>query len=283
MRASKWIALLAVALWISAVLAHAVAVSMPSLWLTSSQGYRILLQALNAAPGRCRIILVGSSPVVVGLSAATLQNATGCVTVNAGQNSVGHELNLYLDLVLARARPGDWVVLGDRQWTKPLDRHHACEQDWPSECLNRLLRVAPYLNDDLGRFLGTGFLRTPQGDLIEYPRIAPQRGIDQTIELNDIAYRLERIERQVQAIRAAGARPLLVAVPIFVPESARPRFERQLAMLSAEVQKAFGPEIWLAPGNYAEPALFSGDGAHLSEAGRRRWTAEVLRALPLRP
>lgn len=279
MRASKWIALLAVALWASAVLVHAVHFAVPSLWLSQSKGYRIL-QALDAAPGRCRIILVGSSPVVFGLSANILQKATGCATVNVGQIAVGHALNLYLESVLSRVRPGDWVVLADRQWEQRLDRRETCEYGWSLVCITKFLRMTPHLSEDLGRFDGFGFHRTRQGDLVEYPGMAPRLGTDQKVDVDETTCRLRRVEHQVQAIRAAGARPLLAPVPFLVPEYARPQVERQLAMLSAQVRKSVGAEIWLTPSVYSEAGLFTGDGEHLSEAGRRRWTAEVLQAIP---
>ena len=274
MRAFRHVTWLAALLWLAAVLAHFLFVSSPAAWFEASQVASVL-QTMDRTPGRCRIILVGSSPVIFGLSADTLEQGTGCETVNAGQVAIGHVLNPYLALVLKQARPGDAVVLSDRQWTQVPVHPQACEDGHLIPCLLTSFRFVPNLNEDVVRLGGFGLRRNAQGDLLEFPPLGRQPSVVSDTDINDLPYRVQRIVKQVNAIKAAGARPLLVPAPMLVSQAAMPVLDARLQALSKQVLQAVGPGIWLAPQLDTEMRFTSLDGQHASDAGRQRWTEQV--------
>ncbi len=269
---------LGLALWLAAVLLHALLLAYPTVWSAAMRSGSLLPTA-PAAPAHCRIVLVGSSPVIFGLSAADLQAATGCTAVNLGALAVGHVLNDYLAEVLAAVRPGDTVVLSDRLWTQPGAAAQPCETGPAWRCLLQWARLVPTLNEDMLRLRGYGLQRSPQGDLLSFVplALAPLPPLAGPLDQRD--YRLDRIAAQLQLIRARGARPLLAPVPVLALPAARSVVEQDLAQLSAQLRQRIGPGVWLTPIVNTDSAASTLDGEHATPAGRQQWTAQVAAAL----
>ena len=275
---TRQLILLSVGLWLLAVFANTLVLAYPS-QMSLSIGQRAVVASLAAPVPGCRILLVGSSPVVFGLRAADLQAATGCRAVNLGALAVAHVLNDHLGNMLAHARAGDTVVLSDRLWTQPSAELPSCEGGSTPRCLMSWFRLAPNLNETLLKLRGATVRRDAFGDLSLFPDLPSDPSRPQDSALDNLAFRLQRIEGQVRAIRASGARPLLAPVPVLVRPESRQMVERDLASLSALVAARVGPGVWLTPIVNTDAAATTLDGQHASPAGRRQWTAQIAAAL----
>jgi hypothetical protein len=264
----------AVALWLVAMLLHAVVASSLSLRLSASETDQ-RLQALDRTAGRCRIFLVGSSVVLMGLSATELEAATGCATVNAALLNISGQINEYLERILIHARPGDFVVLSDRSWTDmPLDIKKYTERpQWMS--FLRSVSLAPHAMADLRVVSNSDMRRGTRGDNIEFTAVLGAPVLLYAAPLNDVPSRLQRISKQVQIIRASGARPILAATPVLVADSAKQDLESQFALLNQRVLATVGGDVWIGPMVETNHVYFAMEGQHSSEAGRRRWTQQI--------
>ena len=265
---------LAMALWLAAVLLHAVvASSLPLRLAASATDQR--LQALDKTAGRCRIFLVGSSVVLMGLSATELEAATGCAAVNAALLNISGQINEYLERILVHARPGDFVVLSDRSWTDmPLDKKKYAERPrWVSYLTS--VSLAPHAMADLRIVSNSDLRRSTRGDNLEFTALPGTPMLRFAAALDELPFRLVRISHQVQIIRASGARPILAATPILVAGSAKQVLEAQFALLNERVLATVGDDVWIGPIVETNLVYFAMEGQHSSEAGRRRWTKQI--------
>jgi hypothetical protein len=278
MRASKRLMLLAIALWLGAVACHDLLFSSIRLRMALSP-FGDAMAWLTRVASPCRLIIVGSSPAVFGLSAASLAKETGCRAVNLGLLNLHSLTSPYLVETLKHVRKGDIVVLVDRRWIDvPLDSDHC--RDGPSVlCFGASLRVVPHLAEDL-RVLGLlDDLRGPDGDLRKYPPLTGAIKPTPVRPLDEVPQRLQSLRRQAELIRAAGAWPVLAAAPMLVAEPSRSDQARALAAFDAEVRATLGEAVWVPALLETDPRLFSLEGQHSSAAGRDKWTAAVASAL----
>lgn len=274
MRASSRIMWLAVAGWLLAVLAHAIFLMNPSLRLTGAMRSQ-WLQRAGASAAPCRVFLIGSSPVVFGLSAAALQSKTGCAAFNVGLTAIGDVLNPYLASVLENLREGDLVVLSDRRWTQTGAAGSTCSEMALWRCMVGSMNAIPYLADDVRIWRGKNRRRSHCGDLDEFPMLANEAHVVSATTLTLMEQRVEMAAVQVAMIRARGGRPVLAAAPLYVTEGARLALEPQFRKLDAMMEAVLGPNVWLGPALQTEARLFSLDGQHASAAGRMMWTGLV--------
>ena len=265
-------------LWGLSIIVNTVVLAYPSFQDVPS-AQRDALANWSASQAKCRILLVGSSPVVFGQSAHEVQAATGCDTANLAALSVAHVLNVYLDNLLDHVRPGDIVVLSDRLWTQPQADTPPCEAGLSWRCLTPWFRLVPNLNEALVRLRGTAVRRDVKGDLLEFPALPPDpmRPLDRP--LDKMPFRLERIEAQVQAIRDRGARPVLAPTPLLARRQSLADVQRDLAAMETLVKARVGEGVWIAPLISTDLQAATIDGQHASAAGRRQWTALVATAL----
>lgn len=277
-RWAKRLAGLSVCLWLLGTATNTALLAYPAHWQVQ-EGRRVATQSLGPSYGRCRILLVGSSPVVFGLSAKDLQAATGCRAVNLAALSVAHVLNDHLENVLDLARPGDVVVLSDRLWTQLNAEPPPCEGSVKLRCLRQWFRLVPNLNEAIARLRGHSVRRDANGDLLDFPDLPPDPSRPLDGPVDNLAFRLDRISSQVQIIRSRGALPLLAPTPALVRPEARSLVERDLSRLATLVDARVGPGVWLTPVVNTDARSTTLDGQHASAAGRRQWTAQVAAAL----
>lgn len=266
------------ALWLGAVVAHGVIASSPWLRYAASPA-RQWLQAASVREAPCRVFLVGSSPVVFGLSAGTLSRSTGCSVVNASHTNIGTQVDQYLALTLKHVRPGDYVVLTDRRWTDLPLKPNTCADAPGWRCFLSSVRPVPYAMGDYKALTGSAYPRDERGDLIRFPPPASRFAALPAAPLNDVEYRLQRMSRQVAMIRQRGAHALLAAAPLLVEQAAQPAVQHEFLRFDQLVRSRIGPATWVPPLVETEVGLFVLDGQHASQRGRIAWTAQVEAAL----
>lgn len=267
----------AVLIWLAAVVTHAILVAYPATWYRFGIPAR-MHHVLSSAPG-CRVLLVGSSPMIFGVSAAELQSATGCASVNLGALAVAHQLNDYLSDVLRLAQAGDIVVLSDRLWLTPGIQSQPCDDGPVWQCVLPRLTLVPNINEDWVLLRGFRLARSKQGDLLDFPMLPPERGSTTGSLAGNADYRIARLVAQVEAIRARGALPVLAAAPVLVTPQNRADVELAAQQLGLLVEQRYGPGVWLSPPIDTTVGGTTLDGQHATPLGRRRWTAMIVAAV----
>lgn len=264
----------ALLLWALGAALHAYVASSaaPRFW---AGPVRQLLQTFDGTSAPCRIVMVGSSPVVFGLSAAQMQAATGCAAVNLGLIDIGQQVERYLVDLLPLVRPGDYVVLSDRSWVDQSADENLCTDKPQWACFLVSLRPVPNLAQDFRNIGGGSRRRTMQGDLVDYAVTGIQLQRSGIAAADDIDARVGRMARQAALIQARGAFPVMAPTPMLANSATRPIFARQLAFLSERMRASIGIGIWLDPPLETDASLFSPEGRHSSETGRARWTHQV--------
>jgi hypothetical protein len=277
MRASDRLMCLAIALWLLGVLLSAGKAYSPELNFRLS-GAQYWVGNLNQKPNACRIFLVGSSLVAVGLSAQQLERETGCAAVNAGQIDIADQINRHLEVVLDRIRPGDIVVLADKVWTDfGLDGKARAERS-DLDYMLRAWSVAPNLLVHVKAALGIGTHRDKVGDYTFYPSHVSKVDPLQVRPLVRLSERVQVAAEQIRLIKRRGARPVLAGVPMLVRDGDQAAARAQFARLAASIAVVPDLALWIAPMVLTDAGLFT-IGQHLSAEGRQVWTANVLHAL----
>lgn len=278
MRESNRLVILALLGWATAVLVHATLSSSAQVHFALSDAPDwIKYSAKNR--NKCNIYIVGSSTVVFGLSAADIQAATGCATVNTGLLGIGNLVTSHLELVLQHTKPGDIVVVSDRNWSDLAVEHSYCAQQARIACFLTSLRFVPRLAEDANLVLEGNLQRSDQGDLLIFPPLAGEAILMPNRRLADFSYRLQVMAAQARKIRERGAIPILTTSPIFVASADRAELLRQYIKFCAEVESTVGAGVWLDPLLLTDPNAFSLEGRHTSAAGRKAWTDQVVAAL----
>lgn len=114
------------------------------------QLYSILAAADRSANAN-RIMLVGSSPVHLGLSAQRIEKETGIPTFNLGTDGAGTYFSDYLGHVIPHVRNGDIVVVSNPSWLFPSGSHldPGCTSTLTLRCASFRPRLFPHLLDVL--------------------------------------------------------------------------------------------------------------------------------------
>jgi hypothetical protein len=262
-------------IWLVAVVTHATVTSTSffRFWMINLEHK---LEKFAAQKAACRIFLIGSSPIVFGLSATQLQAETGCAAANFGMLAGADVLDDYLQMVLRNVNSGDVVVLRDRDWTYPELKTTRCEDKPVWLCFVLSLDLSPSLRQDFVFLTDPIWSRSVNGDLISFPPYVGRLARISNAPLPDSDFRLKILAAQAANIESRGAHAILAAVPMLVSETARPGLELAFARFATEVKATTGPSTqWLGPLLETDVAMFTMDGQHSSEAGRRRWTKLV--------
>jgi hypothetical protein len=278
MRGYKHLAAIALTGWLAAVLLHAWSSNSLELRLYAADT-REALDTLDRSNAPCRVLIVGSSPAVFGISAATINERTGCAVANLGLLDVGALLDNYLRTIIERVRPGDVVLLTDRRWTEQDLKLRICESNDDWRCYVWNLHLAPNFAERIRFLNGLNLMRDARGDLTEFPPMTVRLVRVASKPIGDIEDRLSLIARQSAEIRARGGCPVFAPVPIQIEPASRSALEDTYAKLGQSVSMTVGPGVWQQPLLETDSSLFVLEGQHTSESGRKRWTTSLLSAL----
>lgn len=259
-----------------------------SLWLVAAAGVaafkatdalRFLPPSLYArmpepaGPGQpCRVLLVGSSPAVFGLSARQVQDATGCRSANLAGLSIGIQLTGYLETMAPRLRPGDVVVLSDWCWIVDCGRH-----PWPRKFVHHL-KAVPSLGRVVREVMQWDDGRSEFGDLLNFQGAPPEDQARSEISIRPVADALRLVEYQKRLIEERGATAIFAPPPFLAHPAQARALARQLDSHSAALGAWAGRSRWVDPEALSDTSLFV-DEHHASPAGRDRWTGRVIGAV----
>jgi hypothetical protein len=242
----------------------------------------LLAEFDTLATGR-RIVLIGSSPVLIGLSAEQIETATGVPTRNLAMNASRAVFADYATMVFDHMRPGDVAIIVNPNLSRAprLEIELRCVRDFTFDCFReqpgRLPRI---VNDMLVLFTDRAFAyevvpRTERGDTIfpEEPTLQtrparfagpfPENGAEDLAEL-------------AAEVRRRGGCPIIVLTPLLPAPEERALWQTEFDKLWGRIDQAGLTNIVVEDSPlWGDLALFH-HHEHPSEPGRERWTESVI-------
>jgi hypothetical protein len=250
-------------------------------YLSAVEAQLVEFDSITAAK---RIALIGSSPVIMGLSAEQIEIATGVPTRNLAMDAARGVFQDYAAMVLEHIRPGDVVIIADPnlrrlpQMQLPL----GCVRHFGFECIREQSGFRPrIIQDALVLFTDRSFgdetlPRTPRGDFIfsrsqktvppKFQGPFPDNGADNMAKL-------------ASDVRRRGGCPIFVLTPLLPRSEELPLWQHEFTRLRQEMDEAGLHDIAVDETPlWSDPTLFHHD-EHMSERGREIWSRSVIAKL----
>ena len=274
------------------LLAGAIAIrqSIPDEYIGAQRAYLSELQnqlaefdSLKDGP---RIALIGSSPVIMGLSAERIESATGFPTRNLAMDASRATFQDYAALVALHIRPGDVAVIVNPNLRKApqMQLPLACVTHFTRDCIRKQSGYRPRIVEDaLVLFTNRAFgnepsMRNPHGDFIfsEDPKIKtvppkfagpfPKNGA------GDIA-------AVAMDVRKHGGCPIFAFTPLLPRTEEVALWQDAFAKLRAGIDAAGLHDLMVEDSPlWSDAALFHHD-EHMTERGRKIWTDSIIAKL----
>ena len=239
--------------------------------------------------GAPRILLIGSSPVVLGLSAKEIADATGVPTFNLAVPGVLPFFPEYLDTAAAFVRPDDIVVISDPNW---LARGNAtltkgCVGSFSLSCAVWGPRPLPHLIEFARVLFGTwptkntAIVRNAIGDAVAVRSFNAAETIPTLPFAGRFADQVAvELRKTVENFRARGACPLITLGPIFVDADEQEQWRREQNATEARVAKLGLALSVITDGAVnTDRSLFLDSYEHPTAAERAIWTERVISRL----
>ena len=248
-----------------------------------SQVERLLVEFDSIKEGR-RIALIGSSPVIMGLSAERIETATGVPTRNLALDASRAVFADYAAMVIGHTRPGDVVVIADPNLRKlpQMQLPLSCIRRLGWECIREQPGFGPHIVEDaLLLFTDRSFgeekqRRTPKGDLVfaDAQKPVPPKFLAPFPENG--AGNMAKLAREV---RARGACPVFVLTPLLPMPEERALWQNEVDKLWRDIDAAGLHDVVMEDSPlWRDPALFHHD-EHPSERGREIWSDSLIAML----
>jgi len=235
-----------------------------------------------------KILLVGSSPVVLGLSAKRIESATGLPTFNLGVFGALTFFPEYLEKVEALVQPGDIVVVSNPNWIHSLDAKlpTGCISSFRLACLRWRPRPMPHLIEVIrvlsGRLaVDPGVVRDGAGDAVvvrsaNTAATIPPLPFDGSISDEASA----EVRQTVEVLRAKGACPVIALGPILVDPREREKWLKEQSATEARIAKLGLANATISEGLVnTDRGLFLDTYEHPAASERAAWTDRVIQRL----
>ena len=233
-----------------------------------------------------RIALVGSSPIIMGLSAEQIEKATGVATRNLALNSSRSVFRDYAEMVLEHIRPGDVVIIANPNIRKPaqMELPLSCVRNFGFECIRMQSGFQPRIVEDATiLFTGRSFgdeemIRTPRGDFVfpVPPVFAPFRAKFAGPFPENSAGDMAKLAADV---RRRGGCPIFVLTPLWADSKDIPLWQKEYDKLWGKIDEAGLHNIVVQDSPlWNDGKLFHHD-EHMTEQGREIWTGMILAKL----
>jgi len=253
------------------------------------------LEKMDAIHAPRRILLMGSSPIIMGLSAAQIQENTAIPTYNIGIFGSRTFFDDYFQTTLQHVKPGDIVVVSDPRLINDVYKTQTihCLQNLDISCLQFTPHLLPKLYDavkilmpeeskptidyirqdshgDYSPSLNRGVMaRAPT-----FPRKFSSHFSNNTIE---------KIAQIVRDVRARGGCPIVMFIPFYIVNSEQPLWDSEFKKLWQRLDDLkIGDFVFERSPVTTSNAIFGIANEHLNEEGRRDWTQAFIDALRAR-
>jgi hypothetical protein len=231
-----------------------------------------------------RIALVGSSPVILGLSAEQIENATGVPTRNLALNSSRGVFRDYTAMIAQHIRPGDVVIIANPNLRKApqMELPLTCVRHFGFECIRMQDGFQPHIvQDSLVLFTNQSFgeeatRRTARGDYVfEEPQFQRFPGKFAPFPQNSA----QDMAEIAMDVRRHGGCPIFVLTPFLTDSKNLPLWQGEVTKLWRNIDEAGLNDVVVEDSPiWNERTLFHHDD-HMSERGREIWTRMILAKL----
>jgi hypothetical protein len=231
-----------------------------------------------------RIALIGSSPVILGLSAEQIETATGIPARNLAMDASRAVFADYAAMVVEHIRPGDVVIIADPNLRKSpqMQLPLRCVRHFGFECMREQTGFAPRIVEDaLVLFTDRSFgdeplARTPRGDFIfsDTPKTIPPK-FQAPFPKNGV----DNMAKLAGDVRRRGGCPIFVLTPLLPRPEQISLWQNEFTALWRKIDDAGLHDIVVEDSPlWSDPTLFHHD-EHPSEPGRKIWTGSVIAKL----
>jgi hypothetical protein len=289
MRGSKRITLLAVGLWLMSCIVGSLfpweVVYRARMGL--DEIYDVFAVA-DQIKGQRRVLLVGSSPIVIGMSARQIEQRTGLPTFNVGINDAAEFFDDYMSRILPHVRKGDIVVVSDPRWLDPSRAKLApgCTEKVAGNCLGWWFNALPHLSlvsrflFDFHHVIGAKVIdRDAHGDNDAMDPTRLHKAVDTMPPLNKMiaALDIKQMAQIIDEFHRHEACPLLAVGPVYVNEREKALWNSQVTSLQSAVSKSgYGRFLLADDVLQTDRANFLDSYEHPSPLERDSWTNRII-------
>lgn len=285
MRVSRAFAIGALVIWTLAVLLTS---AFPWPYLYSERGLLTILKTeladFDTLPGRTRVMLLGSSPVRLGLSAGTIEAQLGLPTRNLALLASRRIFTEYLALAMSHLRRGDVVVLDEPNLISPIDASYPmeCADHVSVRCVHWNFGAVPHAVDAARTIFASrpsqefvGKL-APNGDYV-FAGDQPEANMPRTPFMGHFASdAITTLSALMGEFAERGVCPIFVFSPFLIHASEMPLWQREFADFWRRAEAAgVGKRTLVVSPLWVDPKLFLLE-EHLNTAGRELWTNSVI-------
>jgi hypothetical protein len=233
-----------------------------------------------------RIAVIGSSPVIMGLSAEQIETATGVPTRNLARDASRSVFDDYAAMVVEHIRPGDVIIVGNPNLRKlpQMELPLTCVKHFGFECIRTQSGFRPRIvQDALVLFTDRAFgyeqlARTPRGDFI-FPRKPEYAAFRPKFMGSFPKTGADNMAKFAADVHRHGGCPILVLTPLLPEQGEIALWQREYTRLWREIDAAGLHDIVVQDSPlWNDRSLFHHD-EHMSERGREVWTRSVIAKL----
>ena len=264
--------------------------TIPDTYIGAQRAYlteleRQLAEFDTIASGR-RIALIGSSPVILGLSAKQIESATGIPTRNLAMNASRGVFKEYAAMVFEHLRPGDIAVIVNPNVTRLplLEMPLSCVWQFGLKCIRDQGGRRPrFIEDAMVLFTDRAFgyetsPRSSRGDFI-FPEDSPLQSIPRAFTGPFPKNTASDLAELAEVARRDGLCPIIALTPLLPQPEEHALWQSEFDELYQELGRAGlrdivvqGAQLW------SDPSLFH-HHEHPSERGREIWSQSVIAKL----
>jgi len=226
------------------------------------------LDQLRGISAPTHILIYGSSGLLFGINAKSLELKTGTKSINLSTAGFAQQFDIALRMVNSDAKGRQIILVGDRDYRNS----NLLPSFWQSgfKKITSWIDLTPNLVALL-RAEEPFFPRDTYGDLSVYPKSAFVEGEYGGAPVYDSS-NVELMLRQASLIKQSGHCPILVLVPLLVKNDEQDTFINATNKLFEMADSAgLSDNLVHAPVIETDKNLFI-DQTHMSEAGRDKWT-----------
>lgn len=221
-----------------------------------------LIQIKNHHQSGNKIYIYGSSPVLLGISAETIEINTNIKTFNFSSTGFANQIDTALSSIASRANLGDIILVSDREYRASMTK----------KSITSNIKIIPELKILISPPL---FKRNLYGDLEIYPeqtfmpiKNSPPPNYDEKLII-------EKMILQINIAKNSGVCPVLVLVPILVNPNEKEDYELATNRLISHAKSAGISQNLLFLTSIETNKDFFIDQFHMSKKGRDKWTNAV--------
>ncbi|GGF03727.1 hypothetical protein GCM10011611_06480 [Aliidongia dinghuensis] len=246
---------------------------------------RRIAASMGGASETPRVLLIGSSPVELGLSAERISAATGLPAFNLAAGGALSFFPEYLNQVLLFVQPDDVVILSNPNWVSRngVLLAEGCVSRFSLACASLRPHPLPHLIEFLRVVSGhwssaTDIMRNDVGDVVSY------RSTNAAVTISTIPFpggyandAVAELRQAVAAIRAKGACPLLTLGPVYVDARDEARWLREQQIVEARIAKLGLASSVITDGAIStDRSLFLDGYEHPAASEGAIWTDRVI-------